>query len=190
MLSRFYQDALDFTRRRNHFRGNEDLEDEFDVKFCDNIISEFEEFDVSRRRSEQIDAVLDAMYYALQHSTAVKQNYRVVEPEFVYRGDLVLFDSCIELVRRMRISENLEERLNLLGFLAFELFCVLVFRFGVKRSEVYTYWSFVHKANMSKMTNGCKFKTDGVTVAKPVGFVPPDEALEEFDREYCMKLFG
>lgn len=64
----FFEDCLEFTKRRNEKLGKETGVSKINRKFIINMVmDELKELEEAKDVTEEVDALLDATYYILQH---------------------------------------------------------------------------------------------------------------------------
>ena len=180
-----FQDCQEFTKLYNEKTGKQ-KQDKINVIFISKMIKdEFEELDLAKDETEEVDALLDAIYYILQHlsSTTININCNLIRSTD-FQSDLKLINNKIEkkkitnymetqLIKLKEASDEMD-KVNILIQLTNTILTTLV-KTGL---NIHPIWNLIHKANMTKFGPGGYVNQLGKW-CKPKDFVPPDEDIRK-----------
>jgi hypothetical protein len=174
-----------------------------DLKFLGKMVNdEMEEMRVARSDAEYIDAILDAVYYILEHlgknqvpvGELWKKTCKKKSSDDLNFGVHWFKDVC----NTKEYPKKIEEIPNLVRDRAddmntpedaIQLVYTLLgaLRFYYAHLDILPIWTLIHRANMTKFEKGYA-REDGKWM-KPLDFIPPDAAIEA-EIQHQLKQFA
>lgn len=202
-----YIDCKEFTKKYVEKTDKKYLND-IDVDFISRMIKdEFEELKEAKDEAEEIDALLDAVYYILNHLAMVEVdiskhwkkiiNSYMINPksnwgftDMITTIEEIYNQSGVVNTKRIHkdkisgevhsLLESLQMTTNNCSKIEILLRCVFLNLLEIISSgiNVRPIWKLIHNANMTKFGPGGYKRDDGKWM-KPKNFIPPDDDIRE-----------
>jgi predicted HAD superfamily Cof-like phosphohydrolase len=212
-MTDLYKDVVEFTKLYIE-KTKKQPPSKIDVKFIRRmIIDEMEEFEEAKDLAEQIDALLDAVYYIL--NACAKVNYDVSKSWGEIMTSLGIStsnDMIKDAIDHFNLDKDRYKKwfdtdkkmlsTSVVWYICGTAYEITIFdeedkvvtelleivhfmlcMCATTNIDVHKIWDLIHKANMTKFTDGYE-REDGKW-CKPANFVPPDAAIRE---EICRQL--
>lgn len=166
-----------------------------DVPFIVKMIEdEFEELTEAKDTAEEVDALLDALYYIFDHlaKSDIEEGYIMGQLNKMQKEIFCCINRkrCFKICRE-KVSEDVALVLETIHNTSYR-YCKADILLDVARiilttlsDTIFDYfriWDLIHEANMKKFGPGGYHRDDGKWM-KPKDFVPPDEMIRKVIQE-------